>query len=123
MNLVPLLALEIPTLANGGVKLTKGGMDVTWKLRSGVKWHDDRNFDDPGSPLAIRSISAGDQSTCALDVTGAAWCWGAGSSGQLGNGSFTSSTSPVKVSGGLTFTQVSTGGSVAAGFCSSGSAR
>ncbi|HYV98729.1 MAG TPA: peptide ABC transporter substrate-binding protein [Gemmatimonadaceae bacterium] len=41
MQLVPLLATEIPTLENGGVKLRPdGGMDVTWKLRPGVKWHD-----------------------------------------------------------------------------------
>ena len=43
MNAVPVLAAELPTLANGGVVLTKGGgMDVTWKLRPGVTWHDGR---------------------------------------------------------------------------------
>src|SRR5262245_57471594 len=41
MNIVPVLATEVPTLANGGVKLRPdGGMDVAWKLRPGVKWHD-----------------------------------------------------------------------------------
>ena len=41
MNVVPVLAAELPTLANGGVVLrTDGGMDVTWKLRPGVTWHD-----------------------------------------------------------------------------------
>ena len=41
MNIVPVLAAEMPTLENGGVKLRPdGGMDVTWKLRPGVKWHD-----------------------------------------------------------------------------------
>lgn len=41
MNVVPLLAAEVPTLANGGVLMrADGGMDVTWKLRPGVKWHD-----------------------------------------------------------------------------------
>jgi peptide/nickel transport system substrate-binding protein len=34
MNIVPVLAAEIPTLENGGVKQrADGGMDVTWKLR------------------------------------------------------------------------------------------
>ena len=34
MNIVPVLAAEIPTLENGGVVLRPdGGMDVTWKLR------------------------------------------------------------------------------------------
>jgi len=41
MNVVPVLAAEVPTLANGDVVMRKdGGMDVTWKLRPGVKWHD-----------------------------------------------------------------------------------
>ncbi len=41
MNVVPVLATDVPTLANGGVVLrSDGGMDVTWKLRPGVTWHD-----------------------------------------------------------------------------------
>jgi peptide/nickel transport system substrate-binding protein len=41
MEVVPLLAAAVPTLENGGVVLRKdGGMDVTWKLRPEVKWHD-----------------------------------------------------------------------------------
>src|SRR6187399_3636073 len=41
MNIVPLLAADVPTLENGGVALRPdGGMDVTWKLRPGVRWHD-----------------------------------------------------------------------------------
>ncbi len=41
MRVVPVLAAEIPTVANGGVSLrADGGMDVTWKLRPGVRWHD-----------------------------------------------------------------------------------
>jgi peptide/nickel transport system substrate-binding protein len=41
MNVVPVLATEVPTLANGAVRLRgDGGMDVTWRLRPGVKWHD-----------------------------------------------------------------------------------
>ena len=41
MRVVPVLATEVPTLANGGVVLRPGGgMDVTWKLRPGVQWHD-----------------------------------------------------------------------------------
>ena len=41
MNVVPVLAAELPTRANGGVLLRPdGGMDVVWKLRPGVKWHD-----------------------------------------------------------------------------------
>jgi peptide/nickel transport system substrate-binding protein len=41
-NLVPVLAAEIPDLENGGV--AADGRSVTWKLKKGVKWHDDRPF-------------------------------------------------------------------------------
>lgn len=38
---LPVLALEVPTLANGGITLVDGGkMKVVYKLRPGVKWHD-----------------------------------------------------------------------------------
>src|SRR5262249_1814894 len=41
MQVVPLLATEVPTVANGHVKLRgDGGMEVVGKLRPGVKWHD-----------------------------------------------------------------------------------
>ncbi|MFO1217627.1 MAG: peptide ABC transporter substrate-binding protein [Burkholderiaceae bacterium] len=41
-NLVPFLAAEIPTQANGG--LAADGKSVTWKLKRGVKWHDGKDF-------------------------------------------------------------------------------
>ena len=41
-NLIPCLAAEIPTRANGG--LSADGRSVTWKLKQGVTWHDGRPF-------------------------------------------------------------------------------
>ena len=37
-SLYPVLAAEIPTLANGGV--ARDGLSVTWKLKRNVTWHD-----------------------------------------------------------------------------------
>ena len=41
-SLYPVLAAEIPSLANGGV--AKDGLSVTWKLKRGVSWHDGEPF-------------------------------------------------------------------------------
>lgn len=41
-RMVPFLAAEIPSLANGGV--APDGRSVTWKLKQGVKWSDGQPF-------------------------------------------------------------------------------
>lgn len=64
----------------------------------------------PGG-LAFISVSAGYAHACGVTSTGAAYCWGSNSAGQLGNGTTTDSTTPVAVSGGLAFAAVSAGGS------------
>lgn len=37
-NMIPFLAAEIPTLANGGI--APDGKSVSWKLKRGVFWSD-----------------------------------------------------------------------------------
>ena len=46
-NLIPCLAAEIPSKANGG--LSADGREVTWKIKQGVKWHD-------GKPLTADDV-------------------------------------------------------------------
>jgi alpha-tubulin suppressor-like RCC1 family protein len=43
---------------------------------------------------------------CALKTTGAAWCWGANKTGQLGNGSTVDTVVPVQVAGGKIFSKL-----------------
>ena len=58
MEVVPLLATEVPTLENGGVRLRPdGGMDVTWKLRPGVRWHDGVPFTSADVKFTVDAIN------------------------------------------------------------------
>jgi len=61
------------------------------------------------STRLFRAISAGDSHTCGVTTTGAAYCWGEGVSGQLGNGVADSSDVPLLVSGGFSFIAISAG--------------
>ncbi len=67
-QVAPHLATALPSLDDGGWKvLDDGRMEVTWKLRQGVKWHDGRELTsddvrfgwevnaDPSIPLGARS--------------------------------------------------------------------
>ena len=60
--------------------------------------------------LSFTSISAGATHACGVTQGGAAYCWGAGLSGQLGNGATGSAAVPTAVAGDLVFTEVSAGG-------------
>jgi alpha-tubulin suppressor-like RCC1 family protein len=88
-------------------------------------------FEPPGtydSVLALRgvrfkSISAGLFHACGIAFSGAAYCVGLNSYGQLGNGSTTSSQeTPVPVQGGLVFSSVTVGGWHTCGLTPDGSA-
>ena len=58
MNILPLLAREVPTLENGGVRLRPdGGMDVTWRLRPGITWHDGKPFTSADVKFTVDAIN------------------------------------------------------------------
>jgi alpha-tubulin suppressor-like RCC1 family protein len=59
--------------------------------------------------LTFTSLSAGNLHACGLTAAGAAYCWGANESGQLGDASTTDRASPVVVAGGHTFAAISPG--------------
>jgi peptide/nickel transport system substrate-binding protein len=67
-NLVPKLAVKVPSVADGDWKVSpEGAMEVTWKIRPNLKWHDGtaftaddlvfaiKLFKDPEWPAAIPS--------------------------------------------------------------------
>ena len=69
------------------------------------------------------SISAGKYFTCGVQADGVTYCWGNNASGQFGNGGssgLSSSNSPVLLTGGHRFLNISTGDSLACGLTTSG---
>ncbi|UCG86683.1 MAG: hypothetical protein JSW71_22760 [Gemmatimonadota bacterium] len=59
--------------------------------------------------LTFQALTGGGFHTCGLTPDGAAYCWGRGDQGQLGNGSDSDSPVPVPVVGGLLFQSISAG--------------
>ena len=64
----------------------------------------------PLGSASATQIAAGDDHACALLSTGGVDCWGDNGGGDLGNGSTTSSSSPVVVQGIINATQITAGG-------------
>ena len=63
-NLVPVLAAEIPDIENGGV--AADGMSVTWKLKTGVQWHDGQPF--TADDVVFNCEYASDPATAATTI-------------------------------------------------------
>ena len=72
--------------------------------------------------LNFTSVTSAYVSACGVTTDGAAYCWGDNSAGQLGIGGYDQSphTTPVAVTGGLTFKTVSTGGNRTCGLTTDG---
>jgi alpha-tubulin suppressor-like RCC1 family protein len=62
----------------------------------------------PANVVALSSVGPHANHTCAIAEGGALYCWGAGASGQIGDGARTRRTQATPVSGGLSFRSAAT---------------
>ena len=121
------LLIKLPIVFNqlsaGGNHTCGAGADSTgycWGAGgSGQLGQPGGSRNTPGAIVSVFSlkllrVSAGGAHTCAIDESGAAWCWGSNSNGQVG-GSADDPDDPVMVGGGLTFVSSNAGGSHSCG--------
>jgi len=70
--------------------------------------------------LVFTALSVGDDHSCGLVASGAAYCWGFNGYGQLGDGLTSNSNVPVAVSGGLSFATIVAGADFSCGILAGG---
>ena len=83
---------------SGGVKCW-GLNDSRQVGNAGAGLYPSTPVDVTGLTSGVSSVASGNMHSCALTTSGGVKCWGSNSSGQLGNNSTTSSSTPVDVSG------------------------
>jgi hypothetical protein len=98
------------------------GWDFYGQLGNGSGDDDQLNPVPVSGGLSFASVSAGSEHTCGVTTSGAAYCWGIGSGGQLGNGTPGDRSTPVPVSGGHVFASVSANTNHSCGVTTSGAA-
>jgi alpha-tubulin suppressor-like RCC1 family protein len=133
------ITVSILTNAGGG---TLGGTTTAGAV-SGVATFASLRIDMPGSGYTLAAsssglnaatsaafninpvfiaVSAGELHTCGLRTRGIAYCWGRNDEGELGNGSTTSSSVPIAVSGSGSFASLSAGSVHSCGLVPGGAA-
>src|SRR5687767_7459950 len=98
INLLLLLAIGVFTASCGGNLSTSQAVPTLTPS------------DTPLPTISVIAISAGGTHVCALLQNGEVMCWGDNTSGQLGDGTYTPHSAPVKVTNLADATAISAGG-------------
>ncbi len=116
--------------------VTSGGSHVCALVHNGGAWcwgfNDNGQLGDgtttnrstpvavSGLPLNLAQIAAADDHTCALLANQTVKCWGLNSKGQLGDGTTSDSSTPVKVAGLTDVVQIALGDAYTCALLASG---
>jgi len=109
--------------------LTAAGVAYCWGY-NGFGQLGDGTTTDRSTPVLVAApagvsfaaVSAGLRHTCGLTAAGVAYCWGYNGFGQLGDGTTTDRSTPVRVAGGVSFATVSAGEGHTCGVTAAGAA-
>jgi alpha-tubulin suppressor-like RCC1 family protein len=126
-----------PIMAAGGTHtcaLTSGGRLWCWGsnlegqvgiVASGAILPDSVSFNKPAALLpamSFKAVATGGLHSCAVDASGAAWCWGNNAKGQLGTGGG-NATVPAAVTGSISFATITAGERHTCGLTAGGAAH
>lgn len=117
-------------LSTLGAAYCWGGLNYFGNLGTGSVDATERYYGSPlqvTGDLRLRTLSVGNQHACGVAADASAYCWGANDHGQLGNGGAAEASgppahnrTPVRVSGGHRWKQVSAGEWVTCGVTEGG---
>lgn len=83
-----------------------GTMITGFDQRGRPVWTDRNDL----TPHRFEALAASANHSCAIDAVKAVWCWGANNHGQLGDGTTTESSRPVKTQASALFSRLTSGG-------------
>jgi alpha-tubulin suppressor-like RCC1 family protein/uncharacterized protein YjdB len=92
--------------------VTTAALTYCWGNNAGGALGGGSGIDSSATPVLVlgghvfSTVGVGNSFACGATTGSAAYCWGTGTSGQLGNGSTGNSSVPVAVSGGILFSSV-----------------
>jgi alpha-tubulin suppressor-like RCC1 family protein len=123
-------SIRVVAAASHTCALSAAGIAYCWGYNpNGQLGNNDSAIVSP-TPVAVAggivfqalAVSRVEDVTCALDVVGAAYCWGENGNGQLGDGTTTRRLTPTPVAGGLQFKSLAVGDGHACGVATNGTA-
>lgn len=103
---LPVQSLSLSSMNNHQCAIRSDGSMVCWGANSAGQVGDSTSGTNRSTPTAVTSLASGviasatgGTHTCAIKSDNSLWCWGNGSTGQLGLGSIASKIFPFQVSG------------------------